>query len=384
MATVLFSACASTLKRPALPQGTNAQCQTRFQAAPLGDVLETLQTISDLYDGKCFHEVIALGDHVRTHSRDKFYHFVNETLELVTPEGTFTEYVLESYERAYLSFLMASSYQHLARQTDAQVELRKAYLEGQALLYNYGDDPVNLVLQAALWENSHSFNDSRPLWKKVSEMAPNDLQLRKFAEKRIQEIDQGLKSTASWRIYAVGKFPDLGWSTTLVKGNGSYFAVEPQRSFPVTCSSEQSLLIPTESWAQKMSHKYDREYHPLLHLQTWTRLPVGIGVGAITALTGVSVIVAGCGVDSYLTRGYGGNHSLCHSSVEAGTSMVKETGNVTGYVLRPDLRLWKALPEAVLITRADSPHSDDCLPHQYSFRKPLNWARDEGPQNHGP
>jgi hypothetical protein len=367
--SLLAVACASKPKALKMSRSTNEGCQNNLEHAPLEDVLKTLGFISELYDQKCFREVIALGDFVRAHSRDKFYHVVNETLEFVTPEGTFTEYVLESYERSYLSFLMASSYEQLASKDGAQVELRKAYQEGQALLYNYGDDPVNLVLQAAVWENSRTSGDSRPLWKKVTELAGSNLALKTFAEKRIQEIDSGRKPVKPWKVYAIGLFPGLDWETSMTKSSGSYFVVKPKSSFPVTCGSDESLLLSTEAWAQKISHKYDQDYHPLLHLQTWTRLPVGLTMGALTAVSGAGVAVAGCGADFALTKD-AHSHPLCEASLAFGGKIIGETGNVTGYVLRPDLRYWSQLPSAFWITQDEKSAEDFCRP-QTSERKQL-------------
>ncbi len=364
-----FTGCTTKQPKPKLIKATRPDCQNTFDNTPLKDVLKTLATISDLYEDQCYHEVISLGDFVRTHSRDKFYHFVNETLEFVTPEGTFTEYTLESYERSYLSFLIASSYEYLTLQEDAEVELRRAYQENQALLYNYGDDPVNLVLQAALWENSKSPFNSRPLWKRAVELSGDNQTLRQFAENKIAEIDSGKKTNRPWRIFAVGHFPEMDWKTDLGHEHGSYFSIFPKSSFQSSCKSEESLLIPTEAWARKISQKYDKDYHPLLHLQTWTRAPVGLTLGTVTALTGAGLAVAGCGADAYLSKNTYSGGDLCKASMSAGGSIIGETGTVTGYVLRPDLRYWNQVPQAFWLTQAENLNRDYCKPTYTPYKQ---------------
>jgi hypothetical protein len=373
---ILTSACASQPKKPILLHFTNSDCDLNFHQALKDNVLGQLKAISFFYERECHQEVISLGGYVRERSRDKIYHVIAETAEFVLPDGSLTEYTLESYERAYLSFLMAASYQKLQLQDASQVELRQAYQEGKALIYNHGDDPVNLALQAALWENSNQDLNSRPLWKKISELANDDLVLQNFAEKRIAEIDKGKKQKAKWNIYTFKEFPKINWNMNLSKSSGGYFELSPVTSFPMTCTSKKGLLISTEPWLKKISIRHHQEYHPLLDVRSWTRLPVGLTLGATTAVAGIGVGVGGCVLVAGLLSGgksgsSGGGEAtaqLCSASLQAGAAIAGEAGSVTRYVLEPDLRRWEQIPAAFLITPEEDPTQDSCSSQDFEVQ----------------
>jgi hypothetical protein len=90
--------------------------------------------------------VIVHGEKARSEFRHKTFSFLKETTNVFIPEGSFIDYVLESYERGYLSLLLAASYANVEKPDEAKVELRQ--LDHELLpLYNYGEDPVNLCYQ---------------------------------------------------------------------------------------------------------------------------------------------------------------------------------------------------------------------------------------------
>lgn len=376
---LILSACASPPKKPVLTAYTNPICRVNYENAVSPNILKSLQAVSEIYDLGCYKEVIALGDFVRQHSRDKIYHVFAETAEFVVPEGTFTEYVMESYERTYLSFLMAASYQQISEHEDAKIELRRAYQEGKALIYNYGDDPVNLALQAVLWENSNQQMNSRPLWKKISELSSDplreDLNLKNFADARIREIDLNQTRPQKWTIYSFGHFPNLKWQVDFQKKSGNYFQINPEHPFPMTCISQQGLLISTETWYQKVSRRHDHDYHPLLNFKSWTRLPVGVTLGAVTTIAGIGVGVGGCTLAFGLASDSHSNLStsqaagnLCAASISAGGMIISESGQVARFALEPDLRNWGQVPAAFLITREADGNLDTCKPNYYGYQ----------------
>ena len=98
--------------------------------------------------------VIEYGTQAQAEFRHKTFRVFKETASVFIPDGTLTDYVLESYERGYLSVLMAASYLHMRQLDDAKVELRRLDHEIFTTLYNYGEDPVNVLLSAVLWEQA--------------------------------------------------------------------------------------------------------------------------------------------------------------------------------------------------------------------------------------
>ena len=148
----LLVACASKPTIKNLAEATSSECLRLYQSASNLAFDQQLDTISDLYEKSCFKEVIDLGNFVRQHRRDKLYHISSEFGELFTPEGTFTDYTLESYERVYLSMLISLSALQTNQQDLALVELRRSYDEQNAYVYNHGADPVLILLQASLWD----------------------------------------------------------------------------------------------------------------------------------------------------------------------------------------------------------------------------------------
>lgn len=321
------------------------------------DRLEVLNKISSLFDSGCYLETIGLGQLAREQYRDKHYSIVAETSELLTPEGSMTDYVMESFERTYLSFLISASYHHIHKIEDSQIELRRSYQEIQSWIYNYGEDPVNLILQAALWENSFSAGEARPFWKRVNESPLADIQLQMAAQKQVAEIDLGKVDRRPWKVYALGKFPELKWDFNMEKSSGGYYDIRTNRQFAAHCSSQHGVLVSTESWARKITHRYDHDYHPLMNVKSWTRFPVGITYGAMTAITGFGVGLSGCAADVYLRSA---QSNLCQYSMKYGAEIMGQSGTVVEYALQPDLRHWQQVPEAFWLTKDDQ-LDDDCL-----------------------
>ena len=75
-------------------------CEVLYQVKTELQVEDSLKLASDLFEAGCYQEVISLGSFLRTHSRDKYYYLLSETFEVFVPEGTFVEYVMESFERS--------------------------------------------------------------------------------------------------------------------------------------------------------------------------------------------------------------------------------------------------------------------------------------------
>jgi hypothetical protein len=353
-------------------------CSLELARLKSQDPLLQLQLISELYDHKCYQEVVTLGDRIRQHSRDKVYNIFAETMEFFLPAGSTTEYILESYERSYMSFLLSASYEHLGRHTDSAVEIRRAYDEGKAQIYNFGEDLVNLILQAVLWENSSEPKNARPFWRRVRESSA-DSALQNFAKRRIQALDQNRGQAKSWRVYSYGQFPKLDWKINFDAKNSGYYDVQHQHDFRKTCTSEHSLFISTQEWAGKIAMRSRLDYHPLLYLKSWTRLPIGITLGGTAAVAGIGIGVGGCGAGIYLAgqANNGGQlaQQICQSSFDTGKMVFDKSGAIINFVLEPDLRNWQQVPEGFYITDQETSPSDHCNGGNYlefvSRLKPL-------------
>lgn len=186
----------------------------KFREAEEKDTHIQLDHTSNLFRIGCYNEVIQLATHVRNLRRDKYYSFTTEVAEVLTPEGTFTPYILESYERLYLSLLISISFMNLQQFDRVQVELRQAVNEENAIVYNYGEDPVISLLLAVLWDRFDP-TLSRPHWQSLSLRADTDPKIADFAKHRIKEIDSTTVAPVKWRVYGLGQLPQLDWKSQL-------------------------------------------------------------------------------------------------------------------------------------------------------------------------
>src|SRR5262250_71888 len=113
-------------------------CSEIEQQINLSDRIDTLNRLSDAFTAQCYDTVIVHGEKARSEFRHKEFSFIKETTNVFIPEGSFIDYVLESYERGYLSLLLAASYANLRKPEEAKVELRLLDHELFTPLYNYG------------------------------------------------------------------------------------------------------------------------------------------------------------------------------------------------------------------------------------------------------
>lgn len=348
---LVFGACAHRPEIASPQKFTSSLCRQRFTDAVLQEPLGQLNSLSDLYSQRCLHEVITLGSYIRSHHRDKFYSVLSEIGELATPEGSLTEYVLESYERSYLSLLLSLSYLGLGMEESALVELRHSVMDEGARIYNYGDDPVITLLQAVLWSNLDPVV-SRPYWKRLSEKTVADASIRQFAKERVAELDQGESDIAEWKIYGLGYLPPLTWKTDFLKREKGPYKIRAAGAFPKACSTSQALLIPTASWSDKLSRRYEAGYHPLVYSKSLARVPFGLVYGAAGVTAGVATGVAGCGAASYIR-----SEDLCRASLRGAVYVIEKTGDLVAYTLAPDLRRWERIPAAFYVTREEGRHT---------------------------
>ena len=349
-------------------------CQTKgeriFQRLPcleierqidLSDRINTLNRLADAFAGGCYDIVILYGEKARSEFRHKTFSLMKETTNIFVPEGSFIDYVLESYERGYLSLLLAASYLHVQKPDEAKVELRQLDHELFTPLYNYGEDPVNLLLSAVLWERVGDVNEARVDWLRLRDLGllwkGQQDAARLFAARQVARIDERQGLSEPWHVYGVGRFPELTWDLQFFGSTSGYFSVKANEEFLPACQSDTGVRLSTKSWFDKVAVRHSHGYHPLLNVQSWIRLPIGLTYSLIPLAAGGGIMVGGCMLDA-AANGKGG---LCQLSVIGGMALIQTAPAVMEGALRPDLRHWEHVPAAFVVTRAAKPELEPCL-----------------------
>ena len=336
-------------------------CAEIEQALDLTDRIEALNLLSQASAARCDELVAKYGAQARSEFRHKTCSITRETMNVFVPDGTFLEYVLESYERGYLSTLLATSYFRLNKFQEAKVELRDLDHELFAPIYNFGEDPVNLLLSAVLWERLAEVDEARVDWLRLRDfkmfVMHDDPVLRRFAGEQVVKIDQGKKAGEEWRVYQVGTFPDLDWDLRFANSTSGYFSITPKEPFAASCASDTGVRISTETWFNKIAIRHSHAYHPLLNVQTWIRLPVGIVYSLVPVTAGAGIMVGGCALD----MAGDGKGALCELSIIGGMALMSTAPRVLEGALRPDLRHWEEVPAAVVVTRSPDPKQEPCM-----------------------
>ncbi len=317
--------------------------------------IAVLDTLSLLFEQQCYEASLRVGQKVRDKFQHKHYSLIKESAELFMAEGTVTDYVLESYERGYLSFLITLSYLKLGRTEELTSSLNRFYNEELALTYNHGQDPVNALLQAVLWENfPQEGYSARPFWLWISRSAEATLELKQFAQQRVDAMD-AKAPLGHWEIHAVGRFPALDWKMSFEDAQHGYIAVKPKIPFLELCRGRDELMVPVSTWFHKIAMRHSHDYHPLVHAKSWIRLPFGLAYGVTTVAAGASVMVGGCALD----LGSKGDGAFCKVSIEGGAAIMAKSDDVMDYVLKPDLRHWQRLPSAIYIRQTNATRQCD-------------------------
>jgi len=337
-------------------------CSAIEQNINLSDRIGTLNRLADAFEERCYQTVITHGAKARSEFRHKTFSFLSETTNVFIPEGAFIDYVLESYERGYLSLLLAASYANAQKTEEAKVELRQLDHELFTPLYNYGEDPVNLLLSAVLWERVGEVNESRVDWLRLRDLGMmwkgQQDAVRSFAARQVDRIDDGQAFSEPWQVYGIRRFPELTWDLQFFGSTNGYFSVKAKRDFLPACESETGVRLSTSSWFDKVAIRHHHGYHPLLNVQAWIRLPIGLTYSLIPLAAGAGVMVGGCVLD-VAAKGNGG---LCQLSVIGGIALMRTAPTVLEGALEPDLRHWEHVPAAFVVTRASRPELEPCLP----------------------
>jgi hypothetical protein len=332
-----------------------AYCREIEKGTDLRDRIETLNRLSKAFHYQCYETVIYYGTIAQAEYRFKTYSLVKETSSIFLPDGTFIDYVMESYERGFLTFLLAASYHQLQKHDASKVELRRLDHEIITKLYNYGEDPVNILLLAVMWEKHGETGESRVDWNRLQGQKELNEPIRSFAFKRMERIDAGEDLDLKWKIYGIGQFPDIEWDFKFTSSENGYFSVRAKKPFIEDCASETGLRISTASWFNKIAMRHDNGYHPLLNAQSWLRLPAGIVYSITTFASGAGIAIGGCALG-----GYANDISICEVSLRGGAAIIRKSPDVLRFTLKPDLRRWENVPESFLITTADDLSQEKC------------------------
>jgi hypothetical protein len=361
--TCLVIALASCESAELLTRGRPA-CTEIEQAIDLTDRIATLNLLATAATERCHGLVTKYGEQARWEFRHKAFSITRETASVFVPDGTLTDYILESYERGYLSILLAASYLQSGKAEEAKVELRQLDHELFAPLYNFGEDPVNLLLSAVLWEQLGETGEARVDWLRLRDLAiltketkEKDVTVRQFAGRRVAAIDAGEESGTAWHVYAVGEFPQLDWDLQFFGSTAGYFSIRTKENFLPPCVSDTGLRLSTESWFDKIAIRHSHAYHPLLNMQMWIRLPIGVSYSLVPVAAGAGIMVGGCFIDA-AGNGRGG---LCALSIYAGVALMRVAPQVLEGTLRPDLRHWERVPASFVVTSASDPAQESCL-----------------------
>jgi len=355
------------------PPEFQGECGVFHSQVTWSQRIKVLNLLSLAFTNGCDQAVIQYAGKAQEDFRDKTYSLSRESVSVFLSDGVLTDYVLESYERAYLSVLRAASFLRMGHAEEAKVELRKLDHELFVPLYNFGEDPVNLVLSAVLWEVLGEPVEARVDWFRVADPAHSPLlhvdpALQAFAQAQVERLDGGKHISIPWHIQGVGRFPKVDWDLKLFGSQNGYFAIAPQPSFQSACVSETGIRLPTESWFKKIAHRHDRAYHPLLNIQSWFRLPVGVVYGLVPFSLGAGVAVGGCVGAASL--GGSGSGDLCGLSIQGGLELMAIAPTVFSNTVRPDLRHWELLPAAFIVTQAHTLEDEACYINQ-SHMHPL-------------
>ncbi len=326
--------------------------------------IETLNHLSGAFSAGCHDVVIQHGQKARSLYKYKQFSITAETFGVFVPDGMLTDYVLESYERAYLSILLAASYFKSGQPEEAKIELRRLDHELFTPIHNYGEDPINIALSAVLWESLGEPEEARVDWLRlrdqVGRLKDLDETLQAFAELQVNRLDKGKPPGTTWHVYGTGKFPEIDWAFDVFGSKNGYHVVNPKTEFQPSCVSQTGIRIPTQSWFKKIATRHNSAYHPLLNIQSWVRLPIGLLYSLVPITAGAGVAIGGCTADAVMS----GSGQLCRLSLETGFLVIKTAPTVFEKTVRPDLRHWQRLPADIIITRAATPHAEQCTPDE--------------------
>ena len=89
-----------------MPQDSLLPCPELEAQIDLLDRIDTLRHISQAFSAGCDETVITYGTQAQAEYKYKTFSVLKETSNIFLPDGTLIDYVLESYERGFLTVLL--------------------------------------------------------------------------------------------------------------------------------------------------------------------------------------------------------------------------------------------------------------------------------------
>lgn len=327
---------------PAYLSGGMRSCNELTEIANKAGTTDRLAFVYVMHDRGCFKNAIELAKEIRKTNRDKYYNIKDELAETVFYEGYVKDYVLEAYERIYLSILTSLSYKKMGNLEDAKVELRRANEEMNAQIYTYAEDEITLLLMGALWDQFGSPSDAEPFYRRIIENKDYVEPVREYAQQR---LDQPKNFKLFQQVVSMGNFPIIDYS--LIGRNNEIY--EPTKSIK-TCVSDRTLILDTRNWIQQINSRDRADRDAILNLKRAARLPA--------TLLYTALVLATTGGVTYLVAQSGSGELTALASIIAVslTYMTFKDG------MSPDMRYWENLPQAFLFTSKDNNWKNDpCL-----------------------
>lgn len=353
-AALLLAGCASTppLEKPVVELNeTTTECRLLWMSSEINPPEAALSTVTKLFRQNCSREVISLGAILRDRYRDKIYNLTSEGWKFVGTASS-TDYVLEGYERTYLTMLMARSYAKLGNEEGAAIELRRANEEQKARIYNQSDDPINMMMQAALWENLNEPSHARSSWKRAQESARASELVKSFTEAQIERLDRGGKTSRRiWSIENRGMSPSLDFKFTSPSFTKSYYEIVPMSEYPDDCASGRELMqISTRPWFEELAERNLANKRTLEYAQGLARGVLGLTWSVIGVTTGFAIGLVGC-LDRNSTQ------ETCESAIQLGVLIGGLGLQFTEDHIKPDLRRWDDIPSEIALVSDKSDRS---------------------------
>jgi len=217
-------------------------------------------------------------------------------------------------------------------------------------------------LSAVLWERVGEVNEARVDWLRLRDLGlmwkGQQDAVRQFAAQEVDRIDSGHGFSEPWHVYGIRRFPELTWDLQFFGSTSGYFSVKADGEFLPACQSDTGVRLSTQSWFEKVAIRHSHGYHPLLNVQAWVRLPIGLTYSLVPLAAGAGIMVGGCVLDAAAK----GNGALCQLSVIGGMALMRTAPAVLEGALQPDLRHWEHVPAAFVVTRAATPELEPCFP----------------------
>lgn len=340
---LLLSSCLGLHNKDSFDLNLNQSCQQLEKETAKLSAKKRLEGIYPLFSKACYQQVLSIGKSIQGEIRDKTYSITKESSELILYEGTVKKYVLESYERTHLAYIMALSYFEMGDLDNTKVQLRFANDEMLAQTYNTGEDELNLLLMADLWERLGSPDEALPNYRKILTFQNLGSALTSFVQAKISTLESknySKKKSPQLHIYAVGDFPNI-----IYNGGTSPFYEKYSMGYPLkNCQSQTGFLFNTHDWIRQISLRghddvstYKKAVRtPFVILYTGTILAAGIYA---------SILIA-------------------PSSAEGATLLTIATLGLASRTFingsAPDMHYWSELPSGFIITTQDDLDKEPC------------------------